>query len=81
MAQRGQLSQLSADQGQVLPDEQLRPVGEVLDALPPLSAAWRRLLKPALDGHDLGLISEAGLPAVADWKALGYAGDPRSMKR
>lgn len=24
------------------------------------------LLKPALDGHDIGLISEAGLPAVAD---------------
>jgi 16S rRNA (cytidine1402-2'-O)-methyltransferase len=30
------------------------------------AAAWRALLKPALDGHDLGLISEAGLPAVAD---------------
>ncbi|MCE4558030.1 SAM-dependent methyltransferase [Pelomonas cellulosilytica] len=30
------------------------------------SAAWRALLQPALDGHDLGLISEAGLPAVAD---------------
>jgi len=30
------------------------------------SAAWRTLLQPALDGHDLGLISEAGLPAVAD---------------
>lgn len=28
--------------------------------------AWMDLLKPALDGHDLGLISEAGLPAVAD---------------
>lgn len=25
-----------------------------------------RLLAPALDGHDIGLISEAGLPAVAD---------------
>lgn len=24
------------------------------------------LLKPALDGHDVGLISEAGLPAIAD---------------
>jgi 16S rRNA (cytidine1402-2'-O)-methyltransferase len=24
------------------------------------------LLAPALDGHDLGLVSEAGLPAVAD---------------
>lgn len=29
---------------------------------PDLSA----LLKPALEGHDLGLVSEAGLPAVAD---------------
>jgi 16S rRNA (cytidine1402-2'-O)-methyltransferase len=27
---------------------------------------WRALLAPALAGHDLGLISEAGLPAVAD---------------
>jgi 16S rRNA (cytidine1402-2'-O)-methyltransferase len=30
------------------------------------AAAWRALLQPVLDGHDLGLISEAGLPAVAD---------------
>ncbi|MEH0165255.1 SAM-dependent methyltransferase [Roseateles microcysteis] len=30
------------------------------------SAAWRALLAPALQGHDVGLISEAGLPAVAD---------------
>lgn len=29
-------------------------------------AEWNRLLAPALQGHDLGLISEAGLPAVAD---------------
>jgi 16S rRNA (cytidine1402-2'-O)-methyltransferase len=28
--------------------------------------AWRSLLAPALAGHDLGLLSEAGLPAVAD---------------
>ena len=34
------------------------------EAVPP--AAWRALLQPALDGHDLGLLSEAGLPAVAD---------------
>jgi 16S rRNA (cytidine1402-2'-O)-methyltransferase len=27
---------------------------------------WNALLQPALAGHDLGLISEAGLPAVAD---------------
>ena len=30
------------------------------------AAAWHALLQPALDGHDLGLLSEAGLPAVAD---------------
>lgn len=30
------------------------------------STTWRALLQPALDGHDLGLLSEAGLPAVAD---------------
>ncbi|MGA1287899.1 MAG: SAM-dependent methyltransferase [Rubrivivax sp.] len=28
--------------------------------------AWLALLEPAFDGHPLGLISEAGLPAVAD---------------
>lgn len=27
---------------------------------------WGALLAPALQGHDLGLLSEAGLPAVAD---------------
>ena len=32
----------------------------------PSAAVWRSLLGPALDGHDLGLLSEAGLPAVAD---------------
>ena len=30
------------------------------------AAAWLALLDPAHEGHDLGLISEAGLPAVAD---------------
>jgi 16S rRNA (cytidine1402-2'-O)-methyltransferase len=30
------------------------------------AAAWQALLEPALQGHDLGLVSEAGLPAVAD---------------
>jgi 16S rRNA (cytidine1402-2'-O)-methyltransferase len=30
------------------------------------AAAWHALLAPALAGHDLGLLSEAGLPAVAD---------------
>lgn len=28
--------------------------------------AWTALLAPALQGHDVGLISEAGLPAIAD---------------
>ncbi len=30
------------------------------------SAQWQGLLAPARDGHDIGLLSEAGLPAVAD---------------
>ena len=30
------------------------------------SSAWEALLAPALQGHDVGLISEAGLPGVAD---------------
>jgi len=32
------------------------------------SPAWDagRLLKPALDGHHMGLVSEAGMPAIAD---------------
>jgi 16S rRNA (cytidine1402-2'-O)-methyltransferase len=30
------------------------------------ASAWAALLAPALAGHDLGLVSEAGLPAVAD---------------
>ncbi len=29
-------------------------------------ARARQLLQPALDGHDLGLVSEAGMPAIAD---------------
>ncbi len=34
-----------APEGQVLPDAELREVGEVLEALPPLSASWRRLVE------------------------------------
>jgi 16S rRNA (cytidine1402-2'-O)-methyltransferase len=34
------------------------------DAVP--AAAWEALLGPALAGRDLGLLSDAGLPAVAD---------------
>jgi 16S rRNA (cytidine1402-2'-O)-methyltransferase len=36
------------------------------DAPMEVDPAMRRLIEPLLQGHDLGLISEAGLPAVAD---------------
>lgn len=35
-----------------------------------LNNAWSALLAPARAGHDIGLISEAGLPAIADPGAL-----------
>lgn len=41
-----------------------RPRKGSRDAVP--AQDWHALLSPALQGHDLGLISEAGLPAVAD---------------
>ncbi len=41
-----------------------RPRKGSQEAVP--QAAWQALLQPALAGHDLGLISEAGLPGVAD---------------
>ena len=41
-----------------------RPRKGSREAIP--AATWQALLKPALEGHDVGLISEAGLPAVAD---------------
>lgn len=48
---------------QVLP----RPdKGRANKAEGPVSSVMRQLLTPALEGHDVGLISEAGLPAVAD---------------
>ena len=34
------------------------------------ASAWELLLNPALEGHDIGLLSEAGLPGVADPGAL-----------
>jgi len=37
---------------------------------PEIDKAWQALLAPARAGHDLGLISEAGLPAVADPGAI-----------
>jgi 16S rRNA (cytidine1402-2'-O)-methyltransferase len=41
-----------------------RPRKGSREAVP--AAEWKALLAPALAGHDLGLVSEAGLPAVAD---------------
>jgi len=41
-----------------------RPRKGSREAVP--AAEWHALLQPALAGHDLGLVSEAGLPAVAD---------------
>ena len=41
-----------------------RPRKGSREALP--AEVWHTLLQPALQGHDLGLISDAGLPAVAD---------------
>jgi 16S rRNA (cytidine1402-2'-O)-methyltransferase len=41
-------------------------------------ADWTALLRPALDGEDLGLMSEAGLPAVADPGAGLVAAAPRA---
>ncbi|HEU5295867.1 MAG TPA: SAM-dependent methyltransferase [Burkholderiaceae bacterium] len=35
-------------------------------AIESTDARWSALLRPAHDGHDVGLLSEAGLPAVAD---------------
>ncbi|MBL8327732.1 MAG: SAM-dependent methyltransferase [Rubrivivax sp.] len=40
------------------------PKGRPGAGVPP--TAWAELLQPALQGRDLGLLSEAGLPAVAD---------------
>lgn len=45
-----------------------RPRKGSREAVPALE--WQTLLQPALQGNDVGLISEAGLPAVADPGAL-----------
>lgn len=42
------------------------PKGGREEAAKASTAPWEALLAPALAGHDLGLISEAGLPAIAD---------------
>ncbi len=49
------------------------PIRELrIEALPkhPNPSVLRGLLSPALDGHDMGLMSDAGVPAVADPGAL-----------
>jgi len=47
-----------------------RPLKGRQDTSADQAAAWRALIEPALAGLDVGLISEAGLPAVADPGAL-----------
>ncbi len=42
------------------------PKGSAVALPSSVAAAMRELLAPALSGHELGLISDAGLPAVAD---------------
>ena len=49
------------------------PKGGAAGHAPPGDRLWRELLAPALAGHDVGLISEAGLPAVADPGAAAVA--------
>ena len=53
-----------------------RPRKGSREPVPP--AAWQALLEPALAGHDLGLVSEAGLPAVADPGSLLVAAAHRA---
>lgn len=60
---RGFLKQLPIQ----VPIAQLQ-ISELNEHTPPQSIA--DLLKPALDGHHIGLMSEAGCPAVADPGAL-----------
>jgi 16S rRNA (cytidine1402-2'-O)-methyltransferase len=45
-------------------DEMPRPRKGSHEPVP--TAAWLALLAPALAGHDIGVLSEAGLPGVAD---------------
>lgn len=47
--------------------------GGATGAARPSEPPWRALLGPALAGRDIGLISEAGLPAVADPGAAAVA--------
>ena len=58
----------------VLPGKPARgaPRGPAGAAKPDVATAspWELLLTPAFEGHDIGLLSEAGLPGVADPGAL-----------
>lgn len=69
---RAFLKRVHAVQPLVLPLQQIdirelpRPGKGSAHPAAPGDTAWRELLSPALGGHDIGLISEAGLPAVAD---------------
>ena len=50
------------------PSPRAMPAGQVLTLEQALATAYERspLLAAALQGHDIGLLSEAGMPAVAD---------------
>lgn len=67
---RALLKRVSAIEPLVAPLQELhieelpRPRKGSGEPVPP--AAWQALLQPALQGQDIGLVSEAGLPAVAD---------------
>jgi 16S rRNA (cytidine1402-2'-O)-methyltransferase len=52
--------------------EELPPSHSSAPARPEVAraSAWELLLNPALEGNDIGLLSEAGLPGVADPGAL-----------
>jgi 16S rRNA (cytidine1402-2'-O)-methyltransferase len=58
------LAPLACPLQQINIQELPRPRKGSREAVP--AAEWQRLLAPTLAGHGLGLISEAGLPAIAD---------------
>jgi 16S rRNA (cytidine1402-2'-O)-methyltransferase len=60
----GQLHALTLPLQSIAIEELPRPRKGSHDTVSP--EAWRALLSPTLQGHDVGLLSEAGLPAVAD---------------
>ena len=56
----------------VIPGKPLKQSQSSAPARPEVAraSAWELLLNPALEGNDIGLLSEAGLPGVADPGAL-----------